>query len=353
MIDVLVVGDSQVVRDYLVFLIENDPDLHVVGTAANGGAALELLATHRHAVILMDIHMPGIHGYEATRQIMSAGPVSIVVCTGSSRFSEVSTTMDVLRAGAFAVLKAPSGLGDPGADVEAAAVIRALKLMSEIKRVRRWNGNGAVAAGAVPAVSAPTPFDSAGRDVAVVAIGASTGGPHALLEILVGLPASFPAPVLVVQHITGGFTSGFAAWLNSNVRLRVQVANGGETPLPGHVYIAPDDRHLQVDPRGKLQTTQDEPHNGLRPSVGTLFASVADRFGRRSAGVLLTGMGEDGAEELKLIADQGGLTLAQDQESCAVFGMPAEAIKLDAAGFVLPPKKIAELLISSVRPGAR
>ena len=130
------------------------------------------------------------------------------------------------------------------------------------------------------------------------------------------------------------------------------MAKGGESPLPGHVYVAPDDHHLRVGPLGELQTTRDEPHNGLRPSVGILFRSVAERFGRRAIGVLLTGMGRDGAEELKLMSDQGALTVAQDEESCVVFGMPAEAIRLGAARFVLPPQKIAEFLTTAVRCGA-
>lgn len=348
MINVLVVEDSRVIRDYLVYVLETDPDIRIMGTADSGEAALEFLGEHRPDVILMDIHMPGLDGFETTRQIMSSNPVPIVVCTSSTHFSEMHTAMRALEAGALAVLKKPRGLGDPDAETEGAAIINTLKLMSEVKVVRRWNRPAA----AVQVVGEPVPWDPIGHDVAIVAIGASTGGPPVVLQILSGLSTAFPAPILVVQHIAAGFTAGFAEWLAATSGLPVHVAHEGETPLPGHVYVAPDDHHLRVGLRGELETTRDAPHNGLRPSAGVLFRSVAERFGRRAIGVLLTGMGRDGAEDLKLMADRGALTVAQDEESCVVFGMPAEAIRLGAARFVFPPHKIAELLTATVRRGA-
>ena len=352
MINVLVVEDSRVIRDYLVYVLKTDPEIRVMGTAESGEAALEFLSEHRPDAILMDIHMPGIDGFEATRRIMSSNPLPIVVCTASTHFDQVHTAMRALEAGALAVMKKPRGLADPDAETEAAAIISTLKLMSEVRVVRRWNRPAVVAAPAAPAVAGPGLGDAFGNDAAVVSIGASTGGPPVVLQILSGLPKTFPAPILVVQHISAGFTVGFAEWLAAASGLPVHVAQGGETPLPGHVYVAPDDQHLRVGLRGALETARDAPHNGLRPSVGVMFRSVAERFGRRAVGVLLTGMGRDGAEELKLMADQGALTIAQDEESCVVFGMPAEAIRLGAARFVFPPHKIAELLITAVRRSA-
>ena len=185
------------------------------------------------------------------------------------------------------------------------------------------------------------------RDVAIIAIGASTGGPPVIAQILSRLSPGFRAPIIVVQHIAVDFAAGFAEWLAMLSGLPVHLAKGGEFPLPGHVYVAPDDLHLRVGSRGELQVANDAQRNGLRPSVGILFRSVAEHFGRRAIGVLLTGMGRDGAEELKLMADSGAVTIAQDEESCIVFGMPAEAIRLGAARYVLPPQKIAELLIAA------
>ncbi|MDD5307813.1 MAG: chemotaxis-specific protein-glutamate methyltransferase CheB [Deltaproteobacteria bacterium] len=341
MIDVLVVEDSRVIRNYLISVLQTDPEIRICDTAASGEEALASVDRHRPDVILMDLHLPGIDGFETTRRIMSSNPVPILVCTASTQFDQVQTAMRALEAGALAVLKKPSGPLDPNAEAEAAAIIKTLKLMSEVKVVRRWNR--------APAVAEPAPFDVAGHKTAIVAIGASTGGPPVVLQILSGLPTDFPAPILVVQHIASGFTAGFAEWLGAASRLQVHVALGGEIPLPGHVYVAPDDHHLRVGLRGELQATRDEPHNGMRPSVGVLFRSVAERFGRRAIGVLLTGMGRDGAQELKLMADMGALTVAQTEESCVVFGMPAEAVRLGAARFVLPPQKIAELLSTAAR----
>jgi two-component system, chemotaxis family, protein-glutamate methylesterase/glutaminase len=349
MINVLVVEDSRVTRDYLVYALENDADIRVIGTADSGEAAIELLGRHRPDVILMDIHLPGIDGLETTRRIMSSNPVPIVVCTASTHFSELHTAMRALEAGALAAVKKPKGLGDPDAETEAAALIRTVKLMSEVKVVRRWNRPAAMSA----VGGEPMPRSAAARDAAIVAIGASTGGPPVILRILSGLSPGFPAPILVVQHISTGFTAGFAEWIGTASGLQVSVARTGEIPLPGHVYVAPDDQHLRVGQRGELLATRDEPHNGLRPSVGVLFRSVAERFGRRAVGILLTGMGRDGAEELKLMADMGALTVAQDEESCVVFGMPGEAVKLGAAQYVFSPQKIAELLTTVVQRTAR
>jgi two-component system chemotaxis response regulator CheB len=349
MIDVLVVEDSPVARDYLVFILGTDPSLRVIGTAPSGEAALEFLQDRRPDVILMDIHMPGIDGCETTRRIMSSNPVPVIVCTGSARFNEANTAMNALEAGALAVLKKPSGLGDPRADIDAGLVIRALKTMSEVKLVKRSVRTGRDGPAVDPPSVAASPLDLGPREVAAVAIGASTGGPPGVAEILTGLTPAFPAPVLLVQHITPGFADGLASWLTAASGLPVHVARGGEVPLPGHVYVAPDERHMLLGRQGRLVTSCDPPHDGLRPSVGPLFRSVAERHGRRSVGVLLTGMGKDGAEELRLMADRGALTIAQDEGSCVVFGMPGEAVRLGAAHFVLPPKQIVDVLRSTVQ----
>ncbi len=347
MIEVLVVEDSRVIRDYLVYVLETDPQVRVSGTAGSGEEALASVARHRPDVILMDIHLPGIDGFETTRRIMSSTPVPIVVCTSSTQFDQVQTAMRALEAGALAALRKPRGLGDAEAGADGATIIATLKAMAAVRVVRRW----ATAPRTAPAAAEPMFLDAVDHQAVVVAIGASIGGPPAIMQILSGLSPSFAAPILVVQHIAAGFTAGFAEWLASASPLPVHVALDGVLPLPGHVYVAPDDQHLRVGPRGGLQTTRDEPDHGLRPSVAALFRSVAERFGHRSVGVLLTGMGRDGAQELKLLADRGALTVAQDEASCVVFGMPDEAIKLGAARFVLPPQKIAELLTTAVRRG--
>ena len=212
MIDVLVVEDSRVTLEYLVHVLGTDPEIRISGTAASGEEALASAARHKPDVILMDIHLPGIDGFETTKRIMASNPVPIVVCTASTSFDQVHTVMRALEVGALAVLKKPRGLGDPGAENEAAAIISTLKLMSEIKVVRRWTRAPAPAAATrVPStVAEPTPRDVVDHDVAIVVIGASTGGPPVVAQILSGLSLNFAAPILVVQHISTGFTTSFA-----------------------------------------------------------------------------------------------------------------------------------------------
>lgn len=197
-------------------------------------------------------------------------------------------------------------------------------------------------------VSSPaqSPFPSHQTHIRIVAIGASTGGPPVLQAILAGLPKNFPAPVLIVQHIAAGFTRGFVEWLGQSSNLPVHVPAHGERVLPGQAYVAPDGLHMAVDPDSRVRLRTDEPENGLRPSVACLFRSVAKAYGQSAVGVLLTGMGKDGALELKLMKDQGAVTIAQDRETAIVHGMPGEAIKLGGATYVLPPEQIRLALTS-------
>ena len=178
----------------------------------------------------------------------------------------------------------------------------------------------------------------------VVAMGASTGGPIALQALLAGLPKDFPAPILIVQHISDGFVEGFAEWLGNTTGHATRVAVAGETPQPGVVYVAPSGHHMQVQRNGTVGLVDGPKEHGVKPSVAVLFRSVVAVFGAGCAGVLLTGMGRDGARELKAMRDAGGVTFAQDRESSVVFGMPGEAIALDAASYVLSPERIAAVL---------
>jgi len=182
--------------------------------------------------------------------------------------------------------------------------------------------------------------------VNVVAIGASTGGPPVIEKILAELPKDFPQPILIVQHMAEGFIRGFAEWLSQTSSLPVHVPAHGSMTRPGHVYIAPDGAQMRMDATGRIFCTGDSPENGLRPSVSYLFRSIAKVFGKNSVGVLLTGMGKDGAVELKLMKEKGAVTIAQNEETSVVYGMPGEAVRLEAAKYVLPADKIAMVLTS-------
>ncbi len=345
MIKVLVVEDSPVVREFLVHILNSAPEIQVIGTARNGKEAIETLRDKKPDIITMDIHMPDMDGFEATRRIMETQPVPIVIVSGSLSVGEIATSFKAVEAGALTVIARPKGIGHPDYEKTAKELIQTVKLMSEIKVVKRW-----------PRTKKKTPPPTPGVEVRkalqaihVVAIGASTGGPLVLQAILSGLPRDFSVPVLIVQHISAGFLEGFTHWLAQYSSFPVHIACEGEYLLPGHTYVAPEGFHMMVKNRNHIALSTAEPDNGLRPSVSYLFKSVAQVFGQNSIGVLLTGMGKDGAQELRLMKDKGAITIAQDKASSIVHGMPGEAIKLSAATYVLPPERIAALLASLVK----
>jgi two-component system chemotaxis response regulator CheB len=347
---VLVVEDSASVRELLVHILGSDSEIAVIGTASNGEEAIEAARDSRPDVITMDVQMPKMNGLEATRRIMEICPTPIVIVSGSSARDEVVATFDALEAGALAFVEKPNGVGHPLHGMAAEHLVETVKLMSEVRVVRRWPKRQAPSARA-PAPSQVEDTRVTPAPIELVAIGASTGGPVVLRTILSELPRDLRAPILVVQHISAGFTEGFAEWLAQSSGIPVRVAVDGECPLPGHVYVAPDGLHMKVEHGGRIALSRDRPENGHRPSVSYLFRSVAAVAGRRAIGVLLTGMGRDGAEELKLMKDKGAVTIAQDQESSVIHGMPGEAIGLDAATYVLSPDRIAAALADLIEHG--
>ena len=335
-IGVLVVEDSAVVREFLVHAIGSDPRFKVVGTAHDGEQALEAVRRVAPDVVAMEIHMPRLDGLEATRRIMQEQPLPIVMVSGTVG-DQVAATFSALEAGALAFLRRPAGPADPVHAAEVAELLETLRLMSEVKVVRRRRRDA-------PVPPPPSAVERAPARVKVVAIGASTGGPPALAALLSALGRGFPAPVLVVQHIAEGFLEGFAQWLARSSGFPVRLATDGDTPLPGQAYVAPDGRHMGVDARGRIALSSAEPENGLRPSVAHLLRSVREAFGASAAAVLLTGMGKDGAEELLALKSCGAQTYVQDRESAIVYGMPGEALRLDAARHVLAPAEIGAAL---------
>jgi two-component system chemotaxis response regulator CheB len=296
----------------------------------------------------MDYHMPEMNGLDATRRIMQVHPVPIVIVSASTSRTQVASAHALLDAGALAVLETPPGPADPRHRPAAAELVETVKWVSEVKLVKRWAKRTAFAA---PALSRPLPgFSGPSGELKLVAIGASTGGPLALRTILSGLASDFPVPVVIVQHMAEGFTQGLVDWLAQSSGFAVRIAREGEALRPATAYVAPERFHMGVTHDARVVLDDGAAEGGHRPSVAHLFRSVARAFSSQAIGVLLTGMGRDGAQELKLMKDTGAVTIAQDEETSIVHGMPGEAIQLGAAIEVLAADRIAASLIVQARP---
>jgi two-component system chemotaxis response regulator CheB len=339
MIRVLVVEDSLTSRMLLVQILNMDPQIEVVGEAVDGVEAVRLTHRLRPSLVTMDVDMPRMDGLEATQEIMSTVPTPIVIVTANPRAQEVETTMMMLRMGALEVLLKPPGPESPAFAEAARRLVTTVKALSQVKVIRHWRPPAAV-----PRAEAARPALPGCVRARVVAVATSTGGPPALQCILSRLPPDFCLPILVVQHISRGFTAGLASWLDSTCPFSVKVARQGEAMTPRTVYIAPDDRHLGVSGPGDIALSGAPPVGGFRPSGSFLFESVARAYGASTVGVILTGMGEDGVEGLRSVRKAGGRIIAQDEKTSIIFGMPGAAIAAGLPDAVLPLEAIAARL---------
>lgn len=336
MIRVLIAEDSAVTREYLSHLLSQDPSLSVVGVVQNGLDAVAQAERLRPDVILMDVHMPLMNGFEATRQIMERTPTPIVMVSSSLSREEVAMTFEALKAGALTVLDKPNGPAHPDGAKTASQLQETVKLMADVKVIRRWPQRNRSARPV-----SPFRIDSTIR---LVAIGASTGGPTIVTEILATLPRNLPVPILAVQHIAPGFTHGLVEWIGRSTPLHVKLAEADEIAQPGTVYVAPHGTQMGVTKGMRIHLPKEAAENDFCPSISYLFRSVAKSFGCSAIGILLSGMGQDGATGLLQLRQAGGVTVAQDEETSVIFGMPGEAVRLGAAQYVLTPRQISELL---------
>jgi two-component system chemotaxis response regulator CheB len=364
-IRVLVVDDSITVRKRLVEVLNADPDLEVIGEAGDGKRAIELCEALRPDVITLDMMLPVMSGLAATECIMASWPTPILIVSASTNRGELFRTYEALAAGAIDVLE--KGAASEMGDAWERKFVSTVKLVSRIKVITHLRGRFRSRGSSSPPATRELParaqsFESRPRsggagDVPacrLVAIGASTGGPAAIVEILRDLPSAFPVPILIVIHIGQPFAVAFADWLDGTSPLRVAYAQDGEVLPPvghGRVVMAPPDRHLVVR-QGRLRLTTDPERHSCRPSVDALFESLARESGDRCAACLLTGMGKDGAAGLLEVRRAGGTTIAQDEATSVVFGMPREAILLGAAQRVLPLGQIGQALVALAGGGA-
>ena len=272
-INVLVVDDSTVARQLLVHLLESDPRIRVVGAVQDGQAAFDFVAAAAPDAVLMDIHMPRLDGFEATRRIMEMHPVPIIICTATMEPKEVATTFRLIEAGALACLRKPVARDHPDFEQLSADLLQTVKLMSEVKVVRRWPQSRMAHHAAATRAVEPTGSRCIG-------IGASTGGPPVLQTILANLPRDFPAPILIVQHIAHGFLPGLVEWLNQTTGWQVHVAAHGIFPLPGHAYLAPDDFHMGLTPSGRIFLAR---RKNLKTTCAPLYPTYFGLWPNRAA----------------------------------------------------------------------
>lgn len=341
MIDVLIVDDSPTARYLLTELIHTTTDMRVVGEAENGNTAVIKAQELQPSIILMDLFMPDGDGITATQAIMAHTPRPIVIMSGGFK-DEAQTsaaTVEALRYGALAVLTKPRNIIERLNDAEVRSLIKTVRTLSSVGVIHhRQQAHPARATR--PDIN-PKAFTGQPR---VITIGVSTGGPSTLARLLADIPADFPVPIVIVQHISQPYLLSLVKWLSTQTRLKVTIAEPDQTPRAGHVYFAPIGQHLTIN-RQRRFALVDHPADIHTPSVNVLFNSVADTYGQNAIGILLTGMGIDGAQGLKHMVDQGAYTIAQDEASSIVYGMPREAALIGAAKHIAPIDAIVPLII--------
>ncbi|MET0211189.1 MAG: chemotaxis response regulator protein-glutamate methylesterase [Burkholderiaceae bacterium] len=355
---VVVVDDSALVRSILTEIINRQPDMTCIGAASDPLAAREMIRNLNPDVITLDVEMPKMDGLDFLQRLMRLRPMPVVmVSTLTERGAEV--TLKALELGAVDFVAKPKiGVAD-GIRGLAQDITDKIRIASkaQIRRLQAASAAAPAAPGSAPAAARPAaPIASLGRlsTEKIIFIGASTGGTEATKDVLINLPADCPA-VCITQHMPPGFTKSYAARLDGLCKIRVKEAQDGERILPGHGYIAPGGMHFSVERSGAnyIARVQDgEPVNRHKPSVEVLFNAAARVVGPNALGIMLTGMGADGAKAMKAMKDAGAYNLVQDESTCVVFGMPREAINAGAADEVLPLQQIAPRLIERLRSTA-
>lgn len=346
-IRVLIVDDSPLAVRHLSSVFMADPEFLVVGSADNGQAGILKAAQLKPDVVCMDINMPDIDGFEATRRIMAQMLVPIVIISSTYEPKLVSMAFRALEAGALAIVeKPPAGLSADS--VRRQQAMRDTFRAAAARRVAR----------PIQLAPVPPPITPPGPVMVPVVrvkspeyllVGASTGGPQAIHVLLKTLPVSFPLPILIVQHMSDGFSAGFANWLTQTTNWQVGMAQEGDIPQRGRVYLAPERIHMELGADRRIHLVKGEREHGVCPAASRLFRSALACNGGQVYAVLLSGMGRDGAAEMKSLRDAGALTIAQDAATCVVHGMPGTAIRLGAACLELPDSEIAAALCKALK----
>lgn len=342
-IQVLIVETSHSVARILTQIIHSDSKLKVMGCLSRGKEVIPFIKFHKPDVIVIDITLSDMDGFETTRQIMETQPIPIIIVSASFDSKDINKSFKAIQVGALEIIERPSNPSSSTFKILADALIQSIKNAAIIRLITRRHFSEQVTE-LQKQKEAENLLSS--NMIKAVAIGASLGGPTALKTLFSQLSADFPIPILVVQHIAAGFNQGLVDWIQSDSPLKIKLAEEGERPQSSSVYIAPEHCHLEIECNQKIHLSKDPPEKGLRPSVGRLFRSVGRVYGKQAIGIILTGMGHDGAADLLLMKNSGSLTIAQDKESCLIFGMPKEAIALGAAELILSLEQIIVFLNS-------
>lgn len=341
-VKVLVVDDSPTARKLLVHIVNSANNMEVVGEASDGAQAVRLNKKLKPNIILMDITMPKMNGMEATEEIMADNPTPIVMISANLHGREAEIGFQAISLGALTVMPKPVGMGSPDFRDQANKLVSTLRNMSGVRVIHHRGSRRPKVAPVQPTRSVRQPAKSVKPEL--IAIASSTGGPAALGTILRELPLDFEPPIVIVQHIAASFNESLMGWLAGITSLRVREPRAGELPQPGHIYLAPGGHHLIFN-RDLTFGFSEMPCTSHVPSGDELFNSVAETYRSQAVGVILTGMGADGARGMRRMHDAGAFTIAQDEESCAVYGMPKEAVAFGGVQEVLPLSNIANALV--------
>jgi two-component system, chemotaxis family, protein-glutamate methylesterase/glutaminase len=339
-IKVLLVEDSAIALELLQRLLRDSSEVEIVGTARNGREALELIPLVDPHVICTDLHMAPIDGLELTKEVMAKFPRPILVISNSVQEDDTRNIFGLLQAGAVDIFPKPMSGDYTEYEQVKQRLLAKINMLSQVTVRARSHSP-------VPTLDT-TAITHDPNTLRAIAIGASTGGPQAIHRIITALPAQLPVPIVCAQHIGDGFLGGLISWLKDDAKLNVKIAQIGEIPAPNTVYFAPERAHLEFDAEGKFVYSNFTASTGTCPSIDTLFRSVARLYGRASASILLTGMGTDGTIGTEAIAAAGGMTIAQSEQSCLVFGMAKNAIATGTVKHVLDLAEIAPFLVAKI-----
>jgi two-component system, chemotaxis family, protein-glutamate methylesterase/glutaminase len=346
-IKVLLVEDSPVALEILQRVLKSAPEILLVGTARNGQEAFELIPKLEPNIICTDFHMARMDGLELTKQVMAKYPRPILVISNSVQADDCQNIFNLMQAGAVDIFPKPIAGTSLDYEQNKERLITKIKILAGVKVFAKPlpEKTSTVLEVVEPAA---LPAIQISPSIKIVTIGASTGGPQALQKVFSTLPSNFPVPIICTQHISTGFLQGLIDWLALKCRLKISIAKEGELPLPGSVYFAPDNAHLALDLLGRFMYQASGTIDGHCPSITVMFSSIAKHYGKATLGILLTGMGKDGAIGMKEISQAGGITIAQDEASSIIFGMPKEAIALGGVKYILPVQEISSSLLKIV-----